>query len=223
MEKETAPVPHQYKIKSKLINKFFNEPVEALDLRLTKFEEIFSIENWCDNPLTQIKQEEDEPTADIPLDYSEVRLVTPEPHNDPELDEPPVMPDLQRLPDLRHPPIPPLIDHQTTAAADADYQRVILKPSQGSPRRRSPYARYSPYHDRHFTAGVHQGHSADNGFHRSFLRVPELYTYNPTEPMAVRVPRRSPQPPRSESPKTQPPFYRKNLLRVGSPDRKSVV
>ena len=78
-----------------------------------------------------------------------MRLVTPEPHNDPELDEPPVMPDLQRLPDLRHPPIPPLIDHQTTAAADADYQRVILKPSQGSPRRRSPYARYSPYHDRH--------------------------------------------------------------------------
>lgn len=147
-----------------------------------------------------------------------MRLVTPEPHNDPELDEPPVMPDLQRLPDLRHPPIPPLIDHQTTAAADADYQRVILKPSQGSPRRRSPYARYSPYHDRHFTAGVHQGHSADNGFHRSFLRVPELYTYNPTEPMAVRVPRRSPQPPRSESPKTQPPFYRKNLLRVGSPE-----
>ena len=30
------PPTTQYKIKSKLINKFFNEPVEALDLRLTK-------------------------------------------------------------------------------------------------------------------------------------------------------------------------------------------
>ena len=61
------------------------------------------------------------------------------------------------------PPIPPLIFVQSEAGPETFeeddnkfQQRVILKPNQGSPRRRSPYARYSPYQlyqpqrDRHY-------------------------------------------------------------------------
>ena len=70
--------PH-FKLKSNLINKFFNEPVDALDLRLDKAEATLS--SFRENPL-EIKQEEIESAKsnhiEHPLDYSEVQIVPPE-------------------------------------------------------------------------------------------------------------------------------------------------
>ena len=74
--------PH-FKMKSKLINKFFNEPVDALDLRLDKAEATLSSSN--NNPL-EIKQEEVDPSqskdVEYPLDCSEVQIATPSYNSD---------------------------------------------------------------------------------------------------------------------------------------------
>ena len=73
----------QYKMKSKMMNKFFNDPVEALDLRLGRAEDnIKSVEAWLANPLTEVKQELFPPSpaevkVECPLDYSEVQVATP--------------------------------------------------------------------------------------------------------------------------------------------------
>merc|ERR1719427_536486 len=69
------------KMKSYLMERFFKEPVEALDKRLE-----FAESNICGlqmDPLTEVKQEELEPAeeeqgeGEHPLDYSEVQLASP--------------------------------------------------------------------------------------------------------------------------------------------------
>ena len=64
--------------------KFFNEPVDALDLRLDKAEATLS--SFRENPL-EIKQEEIESDKsnhiEHPLDYSEVQIAPPESESDP--------------------------------------------------------------------------------------------------------------------------------------------
>ena len=79
-EKEkSSPQEPQFKLKSNLMNKFYNEPVDALDLRLAKAEENFSL--LPVDPFTEIKQEEAEQHSvcsdEHPLDYSEVQVATP--------------------------------------------------------------------------------------------------------------------------------------------------
>ena len=76
----TACGPHQFKLKNNLMNKFFNEPVDALDLRLAKAEE--NLSTLPIDPFKDIKKEEGEETPvtdmlrDYPLDCSEVQLVS---------------------------------------------------------------------------------------------------------------------------------------------------
>ena len=73
-----------FKMKSNLINKFFNEPVDALDLRLDKAEA--TLASFHQNPL-EIKQEEQVNAVQVkdiehPLDYSEVQIATSEMYPD---------------------------------------------------------------------------------------------------------------------------------------------
>ena len=161
----------QYKHKRKFINKFFSEPVEALDLTLTKAEEIFSMEEWVGNPL---KQEMNQTIKiEIPaLDYSEVQLVD-SPKESPQ--------DSFNQPKSN---IPPLIAKYSQVSPQSlplntrDIQRVILKPSQEAYKNkspRSPYAplRYSPYHTER--CGSPYRSSTDIGYTRPFLTVPSPY------------------------------------------------
>lgn len=66
-----------FKMKSNMMYKFFNEPVDALDLRLTKAEA--SLSSLPTDPLFgQVKEELEEPKEhDGPLDYSEVQIFSP--------------------------------------------------------------------------------------------------------------------------------------------------
>ena len=67
-----------YKVKNNIMQKFYSEPVDALDLRLTKAEATLS--SLEADPLRNIKVEEDwEPwgPVDSPLDYSEVQVALP--------------------------------------------------------------------------------------------------------------------------------------------------
>ena len=67
-----------YKVKNNIMQKFYSEPVDALDLRLTKAEATLS--SLEADPLRNIKEEEDwEPwgPVDSPLDYSEVQVALP--------------------------------------------------------------------------------------------------------------------------------------------------
>ena len=69
-KEESSPQEPQFKLKSNLINKFYNEPVDALDLRLAKAEENLSA--LPVDPFTDIKQKEEHP-----IDYSEVQVAKP--------------------------------------------------------------------------------------------------------------------------------------------------
>ena len=66
----------QCKMKSYLMERFFNEPVDALDKRLKSAENYL---NWQPiDPFTEVKQEEVDPDElDHPLDYSEVQVASP--------------------------------------------------------------------------------------------------------------------------------------------------
>ena len=67
-----------YKVKNNIMQKFYSEPVDALDLRLTKAEA--TLNSLEADPLRNIKVEEDwEPwgPVDSPLDYSEVQVALP--------------------------------------------------------------------------------------------------------------------------------------------------
>jgi len=74
-----------FKHKSSLIKKFFNEPVDALDLRLANAEENISL--LPQDPFTDIKKEEEEQiyhqNKEHPLDYSEVQIESSWGHKDP--------------------------------------------------------------------------------------------------------------------------------------------
>ena len=106
--------PH-FKMKSNLINKFFNEPVDALDLRLDKAEATLS--SFRENPL-EIKEEEIESGKskhiEHPLDYSEVQIVPPESDSDPV-----------------YPQMPPLIwktdQHERSIDSQPNPQRIALQ------------------------------------------------------------------------------------------------
>ena len=67
-----------FKMKSNMMYKFFNEPVDALDLRLTKAEA--SLSSLPTDPLFgQVKEELGEPKeVDVPIDYSEVQIFSPQ-------------------------------------------------------------------------------------------------------------------------------------------------
>jgi len=132
----TALSTAQYKMKSKMMNKFFNDPVEALDLRLGKAEDnIKSVEAWLANPLTEVKQEEaagglfandhlhNHVKLECPLDYSEVQVATP-----------PTPP--SDLPRLFHPPA-----QQPDGASLPEDQTVFSYPTQSRFRQASGEAR----------------------------------------------------------------------------------
>ena len=90
----------QFKVKTNLMNKFFNSPVDALDLRLANAED--NLSSLPADPFTAqpIKQEEEdevefgEGTDCHPLDCSEVELLTPP---GPILARTPLSPDIQRV------------------------------------------------------------------------------------------------------------------------------
>ena len=65
------------KIKSYLMERFFNEPVEALDKRLESAES--NLNSLPMDPFTEVKQEEleEQEEGEHPLDYSEVQVVSP--------------------------------------------------------------------------------------------------------------------------------------------------
>ena len=69
-----APMRPQCKMKSYLMERFFNEPVEALDERLESAESNFN--SLPMDPFTVVKQEELE-EGEHPLDYSEVQVASP--------------------------------------------------------------------------------------------------------------------------------------------------
>ena len=59
-----------YKIKSKIMKKFFNEPVDALDLRLTDLEASLTVisDPWA------LRAKEEKHQEQLPLDYSVVEV-----------------------------------------------------------------------------------------------------------------------------------------------------
>lgn len=136
-KEETSPHGTQFKLKSNLMNKFFNEPVDALDLRLAKAEE--NLSSLPVDPFTDIKQEEEEKHSicsdEYPLDCSEVQIATPAPAY---LDE-----RIQSLNSfskakeevLNQQDIPPLICKELVNPSEnsfADIQRVTLRASSSS-------------------------------------------------------------------------------------------
>jgi len=133
---ETTTQGTQFKLKSNLMNKFFNEPVDALDLRLAKAEE--NLSTLPIDPFTDIKQEEEEKLPfcvdDHPLDCSEVQIATPAPTY---LDERIEFPQQDFTGDEELPneqDIPPLIRTDlvdTSETSCKDIQRVTLRASSG--------------------------------------------------------------------------------------------
>ena len=72
-----GPRRPQCKMKSYLMERFFNEPVEALDKRLESAES--NLNSLPMDPFTEVKQEEleEQEEGEHPLDYSEVQVASP--------------------------------------------------------------------------------------------------------------------------------------------------
>jgi len=134
-KEETFSPGTQFKLKSNLMNKFFNEPVDALDLRLANAEE--NLSSLPVDPFTEIKQEEEEKqsffSGEYPLDCSEVQVATPAPAY---LDERIESPTYRKRDDVFYEnDIPPLIYKESVKPNETtlkDIQRVTLRASSSS-------------------------------------------------------------------------------------------
>ena len=129
-KEETSSQEPQFKLKSNLMNKFYNEPVDALDLRLAKAEENLSV--LPVDPFTEIKQEEVEEHTigndEHPLDYSEVQVASPGHENfDEKLES---LNSSFRSGKENSPEISPPI-HKSESSVE-DIQRVTLRASSSS-------------------------------------------------------------------------------------------
>jgi len=136
-KEETSPHGTQFKLKSNLMNKFFDEPVDALDLRLAKAEE--NLSSLPVDPFTEIKQEEEEKHSicsdEHPLDCSEVQIATPTIAYLDERIQSPNMIYKAREEILNQTDIPPLIYKEFQNTSDnsvRDIQRVTLRASSSS-------------------------------------------------------------------------------------------
>ena len=113
-----GPRKPQCKMKSYLMERFFNEPVEALDKRLESAES--NLNSLPMDPFTEVKQEEleEQEEGEHPLDYSEVQVASPPcPHH---------LPTESCSPQHSLSPLPP-------TASSSPVQRVTIQTSSGSP------------------------------------------------------------------------------------------
>ena len=115
-----GPRRPQCKMKSYLMERFFSEPVEALDKRLESAESIFN--SLPMDPFTEVKQEEleEQEGDEHPLDYSEVQVASPPcPHH-------PHLAAESCSPKHSLSPLPP-------SASSSPVQRVTIQTSSSSP------------------------------------------------------------------------------------------
>ena len=113
-----GPRRPQCKMKSYLMERFFNEPVEALDKRLESAES--NLNSLPMDPFTEVKQEEleEQEEGEHPLDYSEVQVASPPcPHH---------LAAESCSPKHSLSPLPP-------TASSSPVQRVTIQTSSGSP------------------------------------------------------------------------------------------
>ena len=134
-KEETSTHGTQFKLKSNLMNKFFNEPVDALDLRLANAEE--NLSSLPVDPFTEIKQEEEEKNSfcsdEHPLDCSEVQVATPAPTYLDERIESPTYRNGEGV--FSEEDLPPLICKESVKPNEntfKDIQRVTLRASSSS-------------------------------------------------------------------------------------------
>eukprot|EP00092_Neocalanus_flemingeri_P003311 GFUD01003544.1.p1 GENE.GFUD01003544.1~~GFUD01003544.1.p1 ORF type:complete len:756 (+),score=122.33 GFUD01003544.1:496-2763(+) len=134
-KEETSTHGTQFKLKSNLMNKFFNEPVDALDLRLANAEE--NLSSLPVDPFTDIKQEEEEKQSfcidEHPLDCSEVQVATPAPTYLDERIESPTYNNGDEV--FNEKDIPPLVYKESMKHSEntfKDIQRVTLRASSSS-------------------------------------------------------------------------------------------